>query len=351
MSFGGGEQDHYRVLGVGRDASVEDIRKAFQKLAKELHPDANRGKTSLSSAERFTQVKSAYDVLKDTNQRRAYDARRGLSSGLYSSSFRATPRYSPFDPQEAAQMAKRAEEFRRRYQHPGGYHYGGTGAGGRFHRQAMDLIETLLRPRVLFLLPFVFMTSWWLTEKIVPSPSAASRAQLSSSASAALLAASSAAVAAGNADGVGDDSGGVKLGGSSSSSSSARLLEQAERAAASKWVPAFFNPSSRRWEAPPNPLSATAEELTVFQQNRHTLRMVEAKSVAVAGAGATAGSGGAGAGTRRKKQPPQQQPQQQQQQGGASQEQAAGPETVLPTATREGSSTASATSPSSSSLR
>lgn len=62
--------DHYEVLGVARDASGDDIKKAYRRLARELHPDVN---PSEDAAERFKQVTHAYDVLSDPQQRERYD--------------------------------------------------------------------------------------------------------------------------------------------------------------------------------------------------------------------------------------------------------------------------------------
>ena len=67
--------DHYDVLGVGRDASKDDIKKAYRKLARELHPDVN---PSPEAQERFKLVTHAYEVLSDDQQREAYD-RGGLN--------------------------------------------------------------------------------------------------------------------------------------------------------------------------------------------------------------------------------------------------------------------------------
>ena len=63
--------DHYDVLGVQRDASDADIKKAYRRLARELHPDVN---PAPDAAERFKDVTHAYDVLSDPEQRRRYDA-------------------------------------------------------------------------------------------------------------------------------------------------------------------------------------------------------------------------------------------------------------------------------------
>ena len=62
--------DHYEVLGIARDASADDIKKAYRRLARELHPDVN---PSAEAAERFKLVTHAYDVLSDPQQRQQYD--------------------------------------------------------------------------------------------------------------------------------------------------------------------------------------------------------------------------------------------------------------------------------------
>ena len=60
--------DPYATLGVSKNASDEDIRRAFRKLAKELHPDISKG-----NEERFKRVSSAYEILGDAEKRRAFD--------------------------------------------------------------------------------------------------------------------------------------------------------------------------------------------------------------------------------------------------------------------------------------
>lgn len=70
--------DHYQVLGVDREASAEDIKKAYRKLARQLHPDVNK---EADAEEKFKQVTYAYEVLSDPQQRAQYDMGGGQGFG------------------------------------------------------------------------------------------------------------------------------------------------------------------------------------------------------------------------------------------------------------------------------
>lgn len=63
-------KDYYAILGVSRDASQDDIKKAYRKLARQLHPDVN---PDAATQERFKEVTAAYEVLSDAKKRQMYD--------------------------------------------------------------------------------------------------------------------------------------------------------------------------------------------------------------------------------------------------------------------------------------
>ncbi len=65
------KRDFYEVLGVGRDASERDIKKAYKRLAMKYHPDRNSG--DAGAAEKFKEVKEAYEILTDAQKKAAYD--------------------------------------------------------------------------------------------------------------------------------------------------------------------------------------------------------------------------------------------------------------------------------------
>jgi molecular chaperone DnaJ len=70
------EKDFYKVLGVSKTASAAEIKKSYRQLAKQLHPDANKG--DATSEAKFKEVSEAYDVLSDDKRRKEYDEARSL---------------------------------------------------------------------------------------------------------------------------------------------------------------------------------------------------------------------------------------------------------------------------------
>lgn len=81
------EKDYYKVLGVPKDATDAEIKKAYRKLAREFHPDANKGDDK--AEERFKEISEANDILGDSKKRKEYDEARALFGN---GGFRAGPR-------------------------------------------------------------------------------------------------------------------------------------------------------------------------------------------------------------------------------------------------------------------
>src|SRR5437764_11188454 len=72
--------DYYKVLGVGKGASDEEIKKAYRKLARKYHPDRNSG--DKQAEERFKEISQAHDVLSDSEKRKQYDRGAGAFGGF-----------------------------------------------------------------------------------------------------------------------------------------------------------------------------------------------------------------------------------------------------------------------------
>jgi len=70
------EKDFYKVLGVDKKASADEIKKKYRSLARDLHPDKNQGNTALE--EKFKAVSEAYDILSDSKKRAEYDEARAM---------------------------------------------------------------------------------------------------------------------------------------------------------------------------------------------------------------------------------------------------------------------------------
>ena len=72
------EKDYYQVLGVAKNATQPEIKKAYRKLAQQHHPDANQG--NKDAEERFKEISAAYDVVGDADKRKQYDEVRDMAA-------------------------------------------------------------------------------------------------------------------------------------------------------------------------------------------------------------------------------------------------------------------------------
>lgn len=91
------EKDFYKVLGVSESASEAEITKAYRKLAKQYHPDANPG-----SEDRFKEISEAYDVVGDAEHRREYDELRRM--GPMAGGFGQGPQGGTFRPEDLGDL-------------------------------------------------------------------------------------------------------------------------------------------------------------------------------------------------------------------------------------------------------
>ncbi|MGZ4148687.1 MAG: DnaJ domain-containing protein, partial [Actinomycetota bacterium] len=79
------EKDYYAVLGVPKNATQAEIKKAYRKLAQKYHPDANPG--NKEAEERFKEISAANEVLGDAQKRKAYDQVRDMGSSGFGGGF------------------------------------------------------------------------------------------------------------------------------------------------------------------------------------------------------------------------------------------------------------------------
>ena len=89
------EKDYYAALGVAKDADADTIKKAYRRLARQHHPDAN--KSDPESEERFKEVSEAYDVLSDADKRAEYDEMRAYGASGFAG-FGGAPSGAGFHP-------------------------------------------------------------------------------------------------------------------------------------------------------------------------------------------------------------------------------------------------------------
>jgi curved DNA-binding protein CbpA len=109
-------KNHYQTLGLKRDASIDDIKKAYRKLAQKFHPDKNDGDKFFE--ERFKEIQEAYEILSDPYEKGKYDAnydyffnRQQESNQTYTG--KEGPKYEPPKPDpEKVRQEKEAREKR-----------------------------------------------------------------------------------------------------------------------------------------------------------------------------------------------------------------------------------------------
>jgi DnaJ-class molecular chaperone len=132
--------DLYATLGVSRDASQDDIKRAYRRLAKELHPDLNPDKPDVAG--RFSKVTAAYDILSDPDKRGKYDRGEIDATGQerpqyqYYRDFAEDPAAGRFYAREGAGDADSLHEILEGL-------FGGRGAGVRMRARGADVSYTL----------------------------------------------------------------------------------------------------------------------------------------------------------------------------------------------------------------
>ncbi len=109
-------KDYYQIMGVGRDASADDIKRAYRRLARKFHPDVSKEK---DAEVRFKEVGEAYEVLRDPEKRAAYDA---LGTRKPGEEFRPPPDWQ-FDRGSETDAGVHSDFFEQLF--------GGLGRGGR----------------------------------------------------------------------------------------------------------------------------------------------------------------------------------------------------------------------------
>ncbi len=124
-------RDPYEVLGVGKSASAAEVKSAFRKLAKKLHPDAN--KHDKNAASRFAELNAAYEILGEADKRKAFDNGEIDAEGK--------PRFQGFEGIDRARPARRLPA-RRAVAH---LHLGSGGFRGRGRRAAGRRVRRLRR--------------------------------------------------------------------------------------------------------------------------------------------------------------------------------------------------------------
>jgi len=142
-------KDYYKTLGVKKDASAADIKKAYRKLARQFHPDVN---TSADASKKFKEVNEANEVLSDPDKRTRYDqlgpdweryaqagagSQRGGDGGGFQWVYTGTPGASPFE----GGQSDFSDFFQSVFGNMGGFGQAATGTRRRASRPRADDVE------------------------------------------------------------------------------------------------------------------------------------------------------------------------------------------------------------------
>src|SRR2546430_1860794 len=141
-------KDYYKTLGVHKDATAADIKKAYRKLARQFHPDVNR---SADASKRFKEVNEANEVLSDPSKRKRYDqlgpdweryaqggpaSQRGGSGGGFQWVYTGTPGANPFDDESGF-----SDFFQTIFGGVGGFEQAQPRAGGNGRRRTRAVAD------------------------------------------------------------------------------------------------------------------------------------------------------------------------------------------------------------------
>ncbi|GAA4379750.1 DnaJ C-terminal domain-containing protein [Agromyces bauzanensis] len=126
------DKDFYQVLGVSKDASNADIKKAYRKLARKFHPDQNPGDAAAEA--KFKEISEAHSVLSDAEERKEYDAIRAMGSGARFTAPGGAGGAGGFEDVFGTMFGGPGGRTRYTYQQGGDYDdlLGGLFGGGRF---------------------------------------------------------------------------------------------------------------------------------------------------------------------------------------------------------------------------
>src|SRR4030042_5433209 len=106
-------KDFYKILGIKRDASHEEIKKAYRKLARKWHPDINPG--NKTAEDRFKDISAAYDCLGNEERRKLYDefGEEGLHAGFDAEKARRYKQWGAYQQEEGSGRGGSGRELSR----------------------------------------------------------------------------------------------------------------------------------------------------------------------------------------------------------------------------------------------